>query len=43
MGWTSGKEYAELEWPIDLLIAAVWVAYLVVLLGTLINRPVHHI
>jgi cytochrome c oxidase cbb3-type subunit 1 len=23
MGWTSGKEYAELEWPIDILIAAV--------------------
>src|SRR3954469_21855833 len=27
MGYTSGKEYAELEWPIDLLIAVVWVAY----------------
>jgi cytochrome c oxidase cbb3-type subunit I len=30
LGITSGKEYAELEWPIDLLIAAVWVAYAVV-------------
>src|SRR5512146_2336719 len=29
-GITSGKEYAELEWPIDLLIAVVWVAYAVV-------------
>ena len=27
LGYTSGKEYAELEWPIDLLIAVVWVAY----------------
>ncbi|MEF1220134.1 cbb3-type cytochrome c oxidase subunit I, partial [Photobacterium damselae] len=25
MGWTSGKEYAELEWPIDIAIAIVWV------------------
>src|SRR6476659_3879635 len=34
MGWTSAKEYAELEWPIDILIAVVWVAYLVVFFGT---------
>ena len=27
LGMTQGKEYAELEWPIDLLIAVVWVAY----------------
>src|SRR5574343_652975 len=27
LGVTSGKEYAELEWPIDILIAVVWVAY----------------
>ncbi len=43
LGWTSGKEYAELEWPIDLLIAAVWVAYAVVFLGTLVKRRVGHI
>ncbi len=43
MGWTSGKEYAELEWPIDLLIAVVWVAYGVVFLGTLAKRRVEHI
>src|SRR5687768_12681519 len=43
MGWTSGKEYAELEWPIDLLIAAVWVAYLIVFFGTLVRRRVQHI
>src|SRR5687768_1877052 len=42
-GMTSGKEYAELEWPIDLLIAVVWVAYAVVFLGTLVRRRVSHI
>src|SRR5687767_13052750 len=42
-GMTSGKEYAELEWPIDILIAAVWVAYAVVFLGTLVKRRVSHI
>ena len=30
MGYTSGKEYAELEWPIDILITLVWVSYAVV-------------
>ena len=43
MGWTQGKEYAELEWPIDLLIAVVWVAYAVVFFGTIIKRRVPHI
>ena len=43
MGMTSGKEYAELEWPIDVLIAIVWVAYAVVFLGTLVKRRVSHI
>jgi cytochrome c oxidase cbb3-type subunit 1 len=43
MGWTSGKEYAELEWPIDVLIALVWVAYLIVYFGTMIKRRVQHI
>ena len=43
LGITSGKEYAELEWPIDLLIAVVWVAYAVVFLGTLAIRRVKHI
>jgi cytochrome c oxidase cbb3-type subunit 1 len=42
-GWTSGKEYAELEWPIDLLIAVVWLSYAVVFLGTLVKRRVSHI
>jgi len=43
MGFTSGKEYAELEWPIDILIALVWVSYAVVFFGTLIKRKVSHI
>jgi cytochrome c oxidase cbb3-type subunit 1 len=43
LGITSGKEYAELEWPIDVLIAAVWVAYAVVFFGTLWKRKVPHI
>jgi cytochrome c oxidase cbb3-type subunit I len=43
MGYTQGKEYAELEWPIDLLIAVVWVAYAVVFFGTIGKRRVRHI
>ena len=43
MGWTSGKEYAELEWPIDILIAVVWVSYALVFFGTIIKRKVKHI
>ena len=43
MGMTAGKEYAELEWPIDVLIAVVWVAYAIVFLGTLVKRRVSHI
>src|SRR5688572_19812539 len=42
-GMTSGKEYAELEWPIDILIAVVWVSYAVVFFGTLVKRRVSHI
>jgi cytochrome c oxidase cbb3-type subunit 1 len=43
LGITTSKEYAELEWPIDLLIALVWVAYAVVFFGTLARRKVEHI
>jgi len=43
LGITTTKEYAELEWPIDLLIAAVWVVYAVVFLGTIVKRRVKHI
>ena len=43
LGITSGKEYAELEWPIDLLIAVVWVSYAIVFFGTIGTRKVRHI
>ena len=43
LGLTSGKEYAELEWPIDLLITAVWVSYALVFFGTIMKRRVKHI
>jgi cytochrome c oxidase cbb3-type subunit I len=43
LGLTSGKEYAELEWPIDILITLVWVSYAIVFFGTLVKRKVPHI
>ena len=43
LGYTSGKEYAELEWPIDILITVVWVAYAILFFGTVMQRKVHHI
>jgi cytochrome c oxidase cbb3-type subunit 1 len=43
LGLTQGKEYAELIWPIDVLIAVVWVAYAVLFFGTIGKRRVKHI
>ena len=43
LGITQSKEYAELEWPIDILITIVWVAYAVVFFGTIGIRKVKHI
>jgi cytochrome c oxidase cbb3-type subunit 1 len=43
LGLSSSKEYAELEWPIDILIAIVWIAYLINFFGTMIIRKVSHI
>ncbi|HLS17700.1 MAG TPA: cytochrome-c oxidase, cbb3-type subunit I [Paenalcaligenes sp.] len=43
MGFTSTKEYAELEWPLDILVTLVWVGYAVVFFGTLAKRRVRHI
>jgi cytochrome c oxidase cbb3-type subunit 1 len=43
LGITQSKEYAELEWPIDLLITVVWVAYAVVFFATIARRRVQHI
>ncbi len=42
-GFTQGKEYAELEWPIDLAIAVVWVAFAVNFFGTIACRRERHI
>ncbi|WP_299594378.1 cytochrome-c oxidase, cbb3-type subunit I [uncultured Microbulbifer sp.] len=43
LGFTTSKEYAELEWPIDILIAVVWVMYAVLFFGTVGKRTVKHI
>ena len=43
LGFTRGKEYAELEWPITILLAVVWVIYAVVFFGTIGIRKVRHI
>ena len=41
-GFTTSKEYAELEWPIDIAITLVWVVFTVNLLGTIIKRRERH-
>jgi cytochrome c oxidase cbb3-type subunit 1 len=43
LGITQSKEYAELEWPVDILIAVVWVSYAIVFFGTLAKRKTPHI
>jgi cytochrome c oxidase cbb3-type subunit I/II len=42
LGFTTGKEYAELEWPIDLAIAVVWVAFGINMVGTIMKRREQH-
>jgi cytochrome c oxidase cbb3-type subunit I/II len=42
LGLTTSKEYAELEWPVDLAIAAVWVAFTVNLMWTIFRRRERH-
>jgi len=42
MGYTTGKEYAELEWPIDIAIALIWVVFGINLIGTIIKRRERH-
>ncbi len=42
MGFTTSKEYAELEWPIDIAIAIVWVVFGINLLGTIFKRRERH-
>jgi cytochrome c oxidase cbb3-type subunit 1 len=43
LGITTSKEYAELEWPIDILITVVWVLYAVLYFGTIMKRKTSHI
>ncbi|WP_019531220.1 cytochrome-c oxidase, cbb3-type subunit I [Dasania marina] len=43
LGYTTSKEYAELEWPIDILLAIVWIAYAVLFFGTITKRKTSHI
>jgi cytochrome c oxidase cbb3-type subunit I/II len=43
LGITTSKEYAELEWPIDLAIAAVWVIFAVNFVGALLKRRERHL
>ena len=42
LGFTSSKEYAELEWPIDIAIAVIWVIFCVNLFGTIAKRRERH-
>jgi cytochrome c oxidase cbb3-type subunit I/II len=43
MGYTTGKEYAELEWPIDILIALIWLVFGVNMFGTIFKRREKHL
>ena len=43
LGYTTSKEYAELEWPFDIAIALVWVAFGVNMIGTILKRRERHI
>ncbi|MCB0386596.1 MAG: cytochrome-c oxidase, cbb3-type subunit I, partial [Bdellovibrionales bacterium] len=42
-GYTQSKEYAELEWPLDLAVVVIWVVFTVNLIGTIIKRRERHI
>ncbi len=43
LGFTTGKEYAELEWPIDIAIALVWVIFGINMFGTILKRRERHL
>jgi cytochrome c oxidase cbb3-type subunit I/II len=43
LGITTGKEYAELEWPIDIMIALVWVVFGINMFGTILKRRERHL
>ncbi|WP_177344092.1 cbb3-type cytochrome c oxidase subunit I, partial [Pseudomonas aeruginosa] len=42
-GFTTSKEYAELEWPLAILLAIVWITYAIVFFGTIVKRKVKHV
>jgi cytochrome c oxidase cbb3-type subunit I/II len=42
-GYTTGKEYAELEWPVDIAITIVWVLFGINMFGTIIKRRESHL
>ena len=42
-GYTTGKEYAELEWPIDIAITLVWVVFGINMFGTILQRREKHL
>lgn len=43
LGFTTSKEYAELEWPIDIAIAAIWVVFGINMFMTFVKRRVKHL
>ena len=43
LGYTSSKEYAELEWPIDIAIALIWVTFGINMIGTILKRRERHL
>ena len=43
LGYTTGKEYAELEWPIDIMITLVWVVFGINMFGTIFKRRESHL
>jgi cytochrome c oxidase cbb3-type subunit I/II len=43
LGFTTGKEYAELEWPIDIAIALVWIVFGINMFGTILKRRERHL
>ena len=43
LGYTTGKEYAELEWPLDIAITLIWVVFGINMFGTIIKRRESHL
>ncbi|MDI1254944.1 MAG: cytochrome-c oxidase, cbb3-type subunit I [Flavobacterium sp.] len=43
LGYTTSKEYAELEWPIDIAIALIWVVFGINMIGTILRRRERHL